>query len=62
MTMAVFINFKGAEGLETIDEFETHREAQAAIREYRANQSFDGELYISTRSIRAWREASHPKD
>ena len=43
--------------LETVDEFETRKEADAAIKEYRMSDPL-GVYYISSRACKEWREAS----
>lgn len=46
--------------LETVDEFRGIKEARKMLAEYRLAYSSDssGELYISTRPCKAWKEAS----
>jgi len=51
-----YIQLRSLCGLETVDEFETRKEARAMLAEYRtADQS--GNYYISTRACKAWRES-----
>lgn len=50
-----YIQRKDAHGLETIDEFETLREARAMVAEYQLADSH-AHYYISSRACRAWRE------
>lgn len=52
--MAYYINYRGAEGVETVDEFDTFKEAAAACREYNANHAFDNACYVSSRSTKDW--------
>lgn len=58
--MTVYINLRGAEGVETVDEFETRKEAREALGEYLRLSG--GDYYISSRSTREWREASRAVD
>ena len=53
----IYIQFKYAGQLETVDQFETWKEASAMLREYRMVGS-GGEYYLSTRACKAWRESS----
>lgn len=52
-----YIQRKDQNGLETVDEFETMKEARAMVREYQFADS-SAEYYISSRCCKAWREAS----
>lgn len=54
--MAHFIQRKGQGYLETVDEFDTRKEARAMLAEYRMSDR-SAEFYISTRPCKAWREA-----
>jgi len=56
--MAYYINYRGAEGVETVDEFDSLREARTMCREYNANRAFEGSCYVSSRATRVWRVAS----
>jgi len=53
--MATYIQYKGGEGLETVDEFPIYKEAREALKHYR---ELGGYYYLSNRPCRAWREAS----
>lgn len=52
-----YINYKYSNqtDTETIDEFETLKEAKAMIKEYRQAYS-EGELWLSNRATKEWRE------
>lgn len=57
--MTTYIQRNGDGYLETVDEFETMREARAMLAEYRlADQSAD--YYLSSRACKDWRESSQP--
>ena len=46
-------------GIETIDEFETHKEARENVKEYRlAYQGTGISPYLSQRSTKEWKESS----
>ena len=53
--MTTYVQFKGDEGLETVDEFPTWKEAYEALVHYR---QLGGYYYLSSRACKAWREAS----
>ena len=53
--MTTYINYKGEEGLETVDEFPTWKEANEALTDYLA---LGGYYYLSNRACKEWREAS----
>ena len=50
-----YIQRKDNRWLETVDEFETLKEAREMLREYILGDNF-AEYYISTRCCKAWRE------
>ena len=50
-----YIQRKGQGYLETVDEFETLKEARAAIKEYQL-ADHSAEYYISSRACKEWRE------
>lgn len=50
-----YIQRKDRNGLETVDEFETYKEARAMLKEYRMADPC-AEYYISSRCCKAWRE------
>ncbi len=52
----IYIQFKYDGQLETVDQFETWKEARSMLREYRMLSG--GHYYLSTRACKAWREAS----
>ena len=49
-----YIQRKYAKKVETVDQFETWREATKMVREYRLSDP-SAEYYISTRPCKAWR-------
>lgn len=49
-----YIQRKGGGYLETVDEFETRKEALAMLKEYRTADP-TAHHYISTRACKAWR-------
>ena len=52
-----YIQYKSSFGLETIDEFDTRREALKMLHEYQmAFSGSEGRVYLSTRPCRAWTE------
>lgn len=51
-----YIQRKGGGYLETVDEFETHKEARAMLAEYRMSDP-SAYYYISSRACRDWRES-----
>lgn len=52
-----YIQRKDRYGLETVDEFETYKEARAMVREYRMADP-SANYYISSRCCKAWRYAN----
>ena len=52
----LYIQRKGDGYLETVDEFETRKEALAMLKEYRMSDP-TARFYISTRACKAWRTA-----
>ena len=50
-----YIQRKDGKMLETVDEFETFKEAKAMVKEYRLSDS-SAEYYISSRACKEWRE------
>ena len=54
--MAYYIQRKDGRDLETIDEFETRKEARAMVKEYRLSDP-SADYYISTRCCKAWKDA-----
>ena len=51
----VYIQRKGDGYLETVDEFETRKEARAMLREYTFGDPA-GYYYLSSRACKAWRD------
>lgn len=55
--MTYYIQRKDSRYLETVDEFETRKEAVKMLTEYRLSD-LRARYYISTRCCAAWRERS----
>jgi hypothetical protein len=55
--MTIYIQCKGENGLETVDEAETRKEAKEMITEYRMCDKVS-QYYTSSRACKEWREAS----
>jgi len=53
--MTTYINMKGNYGIETVDEFETRKEATEMVKEYRLGDRTN-DYYLSSRSTKEWRE------
>jgi hypothetical protein len=53
--MPKYIQRKGQGYLETVDEFETLKEARAMLKEYRIADN-RAKYYISSRACKEWRE------
>jgi len=51
----VYIQRKDENGLETVDEFPTKKQALAMLEEYRMADT-SAEYYISSRCCKAWKE------
>ena len=51
-----YIQRRGDGYLETVDEFETRKEALAMLREYQMIGDSSGTYYLSTRPCKAWLE------
>ena len=49
----VYIQRKDAHQLETVDEFETRKEALAMLKEYRMGDS-EADYYLSSRPCKSW--------
>ncbi len=54
-----YIKRKDARQLETVDEFDTYKEAHAMLTEYRMSDPA-ANYYISSRPCKAWREEPAP--
>lgn len=50
-----YINIKTTEGTETVDKFETYREAKQNLREYKIASSFYSGAYLSQRYTNDWK-------
>lgn len=50
-----YIQRKDARYLETVDEFETEKEAKEMLKEYQLSDS-SAEYYISTKACKEWKE------
>lgn len=51
--MKTYINLKSSQGRETVDEFDTRKEARAMLSEYRlASPSLN--YYLSSRCCKGW--------
>ena len=48
-----YIQRRDKNGLETVDQFATMKEAKAMLAEYRLSDSY-GHYYISSRACKAW--------
>lgn len=53
--MTYYIQRKDGKDLETVDEFETYKEAKAMVIEYRLSDSA-ADYYISSRCCKHWRD------
>jgi hypothetical protein len=51
----IYIQRKDSRYLETVDEFETRKEARAMLEEYRMCDP-SAHYYLSTRACKEWRE------
>jgi hypothetical protein len=51
----IYIQRKGQGYLETVDEFETRKEAREMLKEYRLSDS-SAHFYLSSRACKAWKE------
>ena len=52
--MTTYINMKSKFGVETVDEFETYKEARKMLREYKLSDRYNY-YYLSQRSTKEWR-------
>ena len=50
----LYINIKENGKVETLDCFETYKEARDILKEYKLSSSYYNAAYISTRSTREW--------
>lgn len=53
--MTYYIQRKDGKDIETVDEFETYKEAKAMVIEYRLSDS-SADYYISSRCCKHWRD------
>ncbi len=53
--MPIYIQRKGQHQLETVDEFETHKEAREMLLEYQMSDS-SAHHYLSNRPCKEWAE------
>ena len=51
----IYINIKDNGKVETIDEFETHREAKAMLKEYCIASPYYYGAYLSSRCTKEWK-------
>lgn len=51
-----YIQRRGDGYLETVDEFETRKEAQEMLKEYKLADRY-AEYYLSSRACKEWRES-----
>lgn len=51
----VYVQRKDQNGLETVDEFETRKEARAMLKEYQLSDN-SAAYYLSQRPCRDWRK------
>ena len=56
-----YIQRKDSNGLETVDEFNTRKEAKAMLEEYRLSD-WSATYYLSSRPCKAWLETMITKD
>ena len=49
-----YINYKSSFGLETVDQFETYKEAKEMLKEYRLSDT-SGYYYLSSRCCKSWK-------
>lgn len=52
--MAFYIQRRDDNGLETVDEFATNKEARAMVKEYRMADTA-AHYYVSNRACKAWK-------
>jgi hypothetical protein len=50
-----YINIKSRWGIETVDEFETYKEARKMLKEYRISDTYNY-YYISQKCTKDWRD------
>lgn len=52
-----YIQYKLGRNLETVDSFESYKEAKKALKEYQLSDGSLGVYYISQRACKAWYES-----
>lgn len=52
--MTIYINYKGVEGNETIDEFDNPKEAIVALRHYQQSDR-TGQYWTSSKPCKGWK-------
>ena len=52
-----YINIKENNKVETLDQFETYKEAKEMLKEYKLASTYCYGAYISNRSTKEWRES-----
>ena len=52
----IYINSQYQNEVETIDEFETRKEARKMLTEYQLTYGYDFKLWMSSRSTKDWRD------
>lgn len=57
----IYVQRRDGRNLETVDEFETMREARAMLREYRMSDP-SAEYYLSRRPCRDWAQKGQPAE
>lgn len=53
-----YINIKENGTTNTLDQFETYKEAKAMLKEYRLASGYYSAAYLSSRSTKEWRESN----
>ena len=51
-----YLNLKTSEGVETIDEFQTYKEAKKMKKEYLIASSYYSGIYLSQRCTNDWKQ------
>lgn len=51
----IYLNLKTSEGVETVDECETIKEARILLKEYRISSSYYSGIYFSQRCTNEWK-------
>jgi hypothetical protein len=53
----IYIQRKDGNGLETVDHFETYKEARLMLKEYQLSDSY-ANYYLSSRACKHWKEST----